>query len=288
MPPKRKSVRKPTKKIKDDSESDYDSNHQENSDDEVVTDMFDIVDDTSPYINVEPQSLDPNDVEQKEEKQSPMFYFRVSTDANSGANKITYGLKQSTVKKLIPFFATMLQQTPPDTKEKAVPVDPIKVQDDCAFNSVYIINTAQQYKVVVDYVLYWENRLDTENYISPNKQQSGYIHQILAKFDLDLINTYVDEYLQGNNFPSNALAKYARISAINPLLKCVDGFLRMEGLSNKLYAYIAEIIRTCSIIDMSDNHLATHFKSLQLEAFEQWRKDNPELLHGDIETTGNN
>lgn len=273
MPPKSKIIRKSPKNLTHNSDSD--------------SEQQDEIDDIGPYINMnlesEPVSLDIDDT--SEQKHVPMFYFCVDDIKQNG--KTIFSIKQSTIKKLIPFFNTILLcDTPPDTEENAVRVEQITVNDDCAINSVYTINTIQQYKTIIEYVTYWETRLDTENYINPNKQQSGYIHQILGKIDLDIIDRYVDEQLQGKKFLTNATKKYARISAINPLLKCVDGFLQMKGFSNKLYSYVAEIIRTCSIVDMSDNYLAKQFESLQLEAFEQWRNDNPELLHDGIETTG--
>ena len=245
-----------------------------------VNDVTNVDDVTNVSTNTtEIKSLDIND-----EKLS-LFYFKV---LDNNQEYVMHSLKQSSVKKFIPLFADMLTNNRPDTLNKAIQIEPFKVHDNCKLNSMYIINTSEQYKLIVDYVSYWETRSDEESYVDPNTQQSGYIYQLLVKFDLNLLNTYVDTYLMNKKFPSLAVKKYARITALNPLLKCVDGYLRMDGLSNKIYTYIAEIIRTCGIIDITDMYLTDYFQELQLPALTKWRNENPELYHTDFDTTDSN
>ena len=155
-------------------------------------------------------------------------------------NYIIYEIPKK-VLSLVPLFKSMrIEDTP-------VYIGPITVEDDCVVDRVYVINTAEMFDIVMEYIDIWKDKPTADNYVKPPIHTKA-ITDILQKKDLDLILKYLKRTEARDVVPITD--KLYQISKLNKLLKMVDGFLQMEGFANKIYAYIASLIINTSLMDI--------------------------------------
>jgi hypothetical protein len=232
-------------------------------------------------------SLDPSDDVQM------YFFFRVQNHELK-ANKLSGNLNSYKMYSishksacLIPFFNDMVLSSPNEcsTEETSIPIIPIQILDDCLKNQVYWINTIQLFDIVIKYVKIWENNCKSAGYIKEDIIQTGNADQILKTDDLKLITEYIKSKLDQASEQdkkkiqeSPTFKKYYIISSLNPLLKMVDGFLRMDCFANKLHAYIATILWKCTMLEITEVSGDSFFTELQENQINEWNHQNAKKL----------
>ena len=207
------------------------------------------------------------------------FYFKV-TKLDSDET-VTYKFDRS-LASLVPLFKTMCDTSKDSsTAETAVHIKPVYHRDTCVRNRDFWINTTELFDVIMEYVEIWKDNPKKSNYIKESCVQTGNANQIIREADLALINRFVEARLAeiaielDIDFEQEPTQKkWHIISCLNPLLKMVDGFLQMDGFSNKIYAYISTVIWNCSMMELDDVSRDPVFKELQQYHIDEFNRIN--------------
>lgn len=221
----------------------------------------------------------PLDVEHKKELDNIRFYFKAKNAPT------LYSLRrgdfdQSEMIKNMPNSAICTQDNP-------FVFDEIKQDNN-------IINLPHHIDFVGKYMQIWDGKCAESMYCAAEVVQTNKPEQLLQEVDLLLIQSYIDrekEQLtpqQKTLIESNRLAyNHWRIDILSPLVCTVDGMFAMNGLRNKLYAYIATIIGDCSIREYNEEQSDPYFCELQRDAKAKWRADNvyKHEIIGDLDKT---
>ena len=171
-------------------------------------------------------------------------------------------------------FSTMIKSS---QNEKAVSLQVVSQKLETT-DKEYLINTDYLLSYVYRYFKIWEKNITGSNYVKEEPVQTSEIHHLLKKCDIDLIDTYIEEYLQSNRineFTDKPTAvRNAKKEALGILLSQVDEFLDIKCFSNKLYAYIGTLIWNTSIADFAEAMQDPAFYAAQQAAVEAWKLDN--------------
>ena len=171
--------------------------------------------------------------------------------------------------------------------------------DDTKFNAKpYYLNTLDIIEFVNSYIKLWEHRYKSANYLKEETVQTGNPEQIIHQDDLKLIRSYIKDRYEELSLNEQKLItdnklynKQFSIDALSTLVKNVDGYLIIESLKNKLYAYIATIIWTCSMKELSEIASDDRFLEMQNDSIKEWNLKNskvPKVVKSNTAGDGNN
>jgi hypothetical protein len=224
------------------------------------------------------------------------FYIAIGDNTNSDSKLVIYKINHNHI-HMLPLFKSMVAMNPTgsSTPATAIHIKPVYIRDDCKKNAEFWINTSELFDVIMNYIDIWKDpkKIDDENYVKPDIVQTGYINQILKQEDIKLILDYVQ--LELNKLPVDVqcimennltIKKHHIISCMNPLLKMVDGFIQMDGFSNKIYAYIATILWNCSLMDLDDVSEEPYFRQLQQRQLAEWNRRNADQINFVVASDG--
>lgn len=143
-------------------------------------------------------------------------------------------------------------------------------------------------KVAAEYLTHWQDEPGNASYVKEEVLQTNNIEQILNKFDLTLINNYVNmqyekqtaknrKIIETNHFKK----KMFKIESLNSLLETAGGYLGIQSLTNKICAYIAALIWNCSLYELNEVFNNKEFIDMQQQTVSQWHNNNPTYSSGD-------
>lgn len=206
----------------------------------------------------------------EEKAEELYFYYKID-----GYDKI-YRIPHRAA-SIIPFFKSMITNNKYEclSRETCLTISPTIVNDDCTDNKTFKINTPEMHDFLEKYIDIWKDKSHKEPYIKAQYVQTGNPDQLIKPADLALLREYLEN--KKNNLSiekkrelanSSVKEKYFYISALNPLLNNMYGFLGMKGLSNKINTFIATIIWNCSLFEIAEVSDSLEFKE-QFNALQQ-------------------
>ena len=199
-----------------------------------------------------------------------LFYYRVR-----GYPK-QYVIKRSAI-ELIGLFKQMcdLNKTVGDTPDTAMELEIVCIGDSSQ-SQTYNINTPELIDWIDTYIHIWEDTPALADYLKEEVIQTSHPEQIIKELDLLYIQKYIDfEYTklsdeERTNVDKTLLSKkYFQIKALNLLIRNADGYLLIDSLVHKLYAFIATVLWNCSMLEL-DEARDTHFQQLQSDAAKEY------------------
>jgi len=139
------------------------------------------------------------------------------------------------------------------------------------------------------YIAIWKDNIANADYLEIKSHNTNNPSNIIKNQDLELIEEYKQLLLnktseeQKKKFSvSSYYEKYYIINSFSYLLNEVHGFLNMEGLAKKLYAYISCMLFGCSLNDLAivinDEEFTKYIYTTRESNIKEWEDDNLEKI----------
>lgn len=148
------------------------------------------------------------------------------------------------------------------------------------------INTVDQHDLINKYMTYWADNTTKADYVVKAPIKSANANAVLTNdFDYKLITEYKDcitaSYTDDEKKHADKgqyYATYLLLSKFAPLMETVVGYMSMDGLGLKLAAYVATLLRNCSMTELTAASNDKMFVKMQQDAIDQWNKENPDKV----------
>lgn len=152
----------------------------------------------------------------------------------------------------------------------------------------FYINTDDMLGYVHKYMVMWEMDPKSADYVEQKQIYTNEPLQVMKLCDVKFIEYYLDDSISkiktryGFNFDeekyksSVSYQRYIKIRLISELLEQVENFLKMQCLTNKLYAYIATLLWNANIYDLYEVTKDPLFAEIKEKTLNDWKENNPE------------
>jgi hypothetical protein len=233
-----------------------------------------------------------SDVEEIEEIEEDIFFYFKSNESIN-----VYSINTKAI-DLVDVFKNMYTHNPTRniSREHPLVLSVVYQPDENKAGVYYKVNTDILFSYVSKYLDLWQNKPLSANYIPEDQPiQTGNPSQVLRKVDLDFIEGYindkrssVEDYDEVKYLNDLRYNRRIKIRVLSELLAQVCGFLGIQSLSSKIFAYIATLIWNCTIIDIVASKSDPYFDELQNNAILKWKSDNRDKVakYTESATTG--
>ncbi len=184
----------------------------------------------------------------------------------SGTKKYTVSEPVAALSKM---FKTMIENA---ENEKAVQLQVIQQVIE-GTDEKFEINTDRMLEYIYQYFKIWETNPELADYVPVGPVQTSEFSHVLQDKDIEFIEHYLSREMPDYKGTESQIRR-KKIETIGKLACQADGFLEIDSLAHKLYAYVAVLIWNTSIVDFSEALRDPEFKKIQYAAIEQWEKDN--------------
>ena len=173
-----------------------------------------------------------------------MFHYKIKN------NDTVYKVKKSSL-KLSKTLESIAKNNNADTPRDAIEFNHVTTTD-LEYNITY--NLPIHHDFINEYFTIWCDKIKSENYIKIQPINCANPANILTAEDNELIERYLFNNLNNpdNQNKEYIIKVYNKINCLNALICTADKFMEMDGLTNKLLAYIATIIWTCGLPEVNN------------------------------------